>query len=173
MDPNFIKLFRLSQLIIEYLLVRTVPFLPLSFITLPPPLFLSLSLRLSPPLFSFTQHSQQYLSEQGHTLEKRLQQSQQVMKTVYVPVSLVTCNNFLRIVSPSPGRYQWWCKHTHWLEDLSTKLCHTIFPQHCSVVTQEELVRRPQYKALPYHLLPTLQCGHSGGAGAQVTGPAE
>ena len=28
MDPNFIKLFRLSQLIIEYLLVRTVPFLP-------------------------------------------------------------------------------------------------------------------------------------------------
>ena len=40
MDPNF-KLFRLSQLIIEYLLVRTFPFLPLSFITLPPPLSLS------------------------------------------------------------------------------------------------------------------------------------
>ena len=101
MDPNFIKLFRLSQLIIEYLLVRTLPFLPPP----PPPPFLylslSLSLHLSPPLFSFTQHSQQYLSEQGHALEQRLQQSQQVMETVYVPVSLVICNNLLQIVSSS------------------------------------------------------------------------
>ena len=30
-----------------------------------------------------------------------------------------------------------------------------------------------QYKASPYHLLPAMQCGHSGGAGAQVTGSAE
>ena len=33
-------------------------------------------------------------------------------------------------------------KLTHWLEDLSTKLCHTIFSLHCSVVTQEELEHR-------------------------------
>ena len=35
LDPNFIKLFRLSQLIIEYLLVRTFPFLTLSLIAFP------------------------------------------------------------------------------------------------------------------------------------------
>ena len=39
------------------------------------------------------------------------------------------------------SRYQWCCKHTHWFEDLSTRLYHTIFP-HCSVVTQEELEHR-------------------------------
>ena len=40
------------------------------------------------------------------------------------------------------SRYQWCCKHTHWLEDLSTKLRHTIFSLHCSVVTQEKLEHR-------------------------------
>ena len=39
-------------------------------------------------------------------------------------------------------RYQWCCKHTHSLEDLSTRFCHTTFFPHCSVVTQEELEHR-------------------------------
>ena len=110
MDPNFVKLFRLSRLIIEYLLVRTLPFLP------PPPpppfLYLSLLLHLSPPLFSFTQHSQQYLSEQGHALEQRLQQSQQVMETVYVPVSLVSCNNRIQMLCVESLR--WGSTNTSW-----------------------------------------------------------
>ena len=38
------------------------------------------------------------------------------------------------------GRYQWCCKHTHWLEDLSTRFAIPYFP--CSVVTQEELEHR-------------------------------
>ena len=37
-----------------------------------------------------------------HALEQQLQQSQQVTETVYVPISLVGCNNLLWIVSPSP-----------------------------------------------------------------------
>ena len=41
------------------------------------------------------------------------------------------------------------------------------------VLETHSLVGRPQYKALPYHLLPALQCGHTGGAGAQVIGPVE
>ena len=104
MDPNFIKLFRLSQLIIEYLLVRTLPFLSLSFIALPlSSVSLSLSLCLSPPFFSLTQHSQQYLSEQGHALEQWLQQSQQVMETMFPSLLLVVTTVFKCCMSSHSG----------------------------------------------------------------------
>ena len=85
---------------------------PLCSTVLPPPLFLSLSLCLSSPFFSFTQHSQQYLSEQGHALEQRLQQSQQVTETVYVPVSLVSCNNCIQMLCVES--LKWGNTNTSW-----------------------------------------------------------
>ena len=59
LDPNFIKLFKLGQLIIEYLMVGSV------FI-------------LAVILSCVVQHSQQYLQEQMSSLEQQIQQITEV-----------------------------------------------------------------------------------------------